>query len=111
MADNDDPPRLSVVAAIVDAKTTARGALRPEARLGTRFGSAAESETAASATPSERELAKALQGGQRPDSQSAIVRHERTSAFAGLYRKFALHQLNSQVRNKAAAILVRLSRP
>ncbi len=45
------------------------------------------------------------------DSQSATARHERRSAFAGLYRRFALHQLNSQVRNKAAAILARLSRP
>lgn len=149
MTNRDDPPRLSVVAAIMDAETSGKGTLRPEARLGTRYSTAAESQAAASATPAEQELARALQGGgqgqcddaegelamaellmladQVPkadelatglnqacllseDSQPATARRERRSAFAGLYRRFALHQLNSQVRNKAAAILALLSR-
>jgi hypothetical protein len=155
MTIKDDPPRLSVVAAIIDADTSGKGALRPEARLGTRYSIAAESQAAASATASEQELAQALQGdqGQRADAQGELAmaallmladqlpqadelatglnqaflrsddsqpatdtqpatsRRERRSAFAGLYRRFALHQLNSQVRNKAAAILALLSRP
>jgi hypothetical protein len=44
------------------------------------------------------------------DSRSVSVRQEPRSAFADLYRRLALHQLNSQVRNKAAAILYRLIR-
>ncbi len=155
MPNNDVPPRLSVVAAIIEGETTAKGMLRPENRLGTRYGTGAESQAAASATLTEQKLAHALQGGQGPcadaqgelamaellmladqvpqadklatglnqafllsddsqpvtDSQPATARHERRSAFAGLYRRFALHQLNSQVRNKAAAILARLNRP
>ena len=154
MTNNDDLPRLSVVAAIMDAKATAKGTQRLEGRLGTRYGPASEPQAAATATPSEQELAQALQSGQSPradadgelaaellvladqvpladelatrlkqaflpsdvpqpatDSHSDTARQERTSAFAGLYRKFALHQLNSQVRNKAAAILARLGRP
>lgn len=155
MTNNDDLPRLSVVAAIMDVETSGKGSLRSEARLGTRYGKAAESQAAASATPAEQQLAQALQGGQgacadsegeqamaelliladqvpqadelaaglnqafslsddsQPvtDSQPTTARRERRSAFAGLYRRFALHQLNSQVRNKAAAMLARLSRP
>ena len=149
MTNGDDPPRLSVVAAIMDAETSGNGPLRAEARLGTRYSTAADSQAAASATPAEQELAQALQGSQgqcadpdgelamaellmladqvpqadelatglnqafllSDDSQPAAARRERMSAFAGLYRRFALHQLNSQVRNKAAAILALLSRP
>jgi hypothetical protein len=148
MTSKDEPPRLSVVAAIMDAETSGKGVLGPEARLGTRYSTAADSQAAASATPTEQELAQALQGGhgqcldaegelamaellmladQVPqadelatglnqaflssdDSQPATARRERRSAFAGLYRRFALHQLNNQVRNKAAAILALLSR-
>ena len=155
MTNKDDPPRLSVVAAIMDAETPGQGALRSEARLGTRYGTTAESQAAASATPAEQQLAQALQGGegacadsegelamaellmladQMPqagelaaglnqafslpdnsepvtDSEPPTAPRDRRSAFAGLYRRFALHQLNSQVRNKAAAMLARLSRP
>ena len=42
------------------------------------------------------------------DSTPTIARKERESAFAALYRKLMLHQLNSQVRNKAAALLGQL---
>ena len=155
MSNNNAPPRLSVVAAIMDAKATAKSALRPEARLGTRYGPATGSQAAASAMRTEQELAQALQGSQgscadsegepaiaellmladqvpqadelatglnqafllsedsQPvtDSQPTAAQHKRRLAFAGLYRKFALHQLNNQVRNRAAAILARLSRP
>lgn len=44
------------------------------------------------------------------DSQSAPARDECRSAFADLYRRLALHQLNNQVRNKAAASLWKLIR-
>jgi hypothetical protein len=44
------------------------------------------------------------------DSQPVPARGERRSAFADLYRKLALHQLNNQVRNKAAASLWKLIR-
>ncbi len=44
-----------------------------------------------------------------PDgSGPGVAREKRASAFADLYRNLTLHQLNSQVRNKAAAILGRL---
>jgi hypothetical protein len=39
------------------------------------------------------------------DSKAALAHPERRVAFADLYRGLALHQLNNQVRNKAAAIL------
>lgn len=44
------------------------------------------------------------------DSKAALASEERRSAFADLYRRLALHQLNSQVRNKAAETLCRLVR-
>ena len=44
------------------------------------------------------------------DSHPAPARDERRSAFADLYRRLALHQLNNQVRNKAAASLWKLIR-
>ena len=44
------------------------------------------------------------------DSHPAPAHDERRSAFADLYRRLALHQLNNQVRNKAAASLWRLIR-
>ncbi len=147
MTNEEEPPRLSVVAAIIDADTSGKGVLPPAARLGTQYRADAESRAAASATPTEQALAQVLQGGQGAqaqsepvmaellmlanqvpqadelatglsqaflppdDSQRATERHQRRSAFADLYRRFALHQLNNQVRNKAAAILARLSRP
>jgi hypothetical protein len=47
-----------------------------------------------------------------PDhSRPAPSRDERRSAFADLYRSLALHQLNNQVRNKAAAALWKLILP
>lgn len=148
MTNEDDPPRLSVVAAIIDAETPGKGALLPATRLGTRYRRASDSHAAASATPTEQDLAQVLQGDQGQgasvqggsamaellkladqvpqadelatgliqafllpdDSQPATTRRERRSAFADLYRRFALHQLNSQVRNLAAAILASLSR-
>ena len=42
------------------------------------------------------------------DSRPALESDEWRSAFADQYRRLALHQLNSQVRNKAAAELCRL---
>jgi hypothetical protein len=46
----------------------------------------------------------------RHDSEPALAGEERRSAFADLYRRLALHQLNSQVRNKASATLGKLAR-
>jgi len=149
MTNEGDPPRLFVLAAIIDPGTSGKGALQSAARLGTRYRRASDSRAAASATPAEKELAQVLRGGQGqgasvdgdsamaelliladevsqadelatglsqafllPDhSEPATTRSERRSAFADLYHRFALHQLSSQVRNKAAAILALLSRP
>lgn len=44
------------------------------------------------------------------ESRSGAAKEERCPAFADLYRKLALHQLNNQVRNKASAILSALIR-
>jgi hypothetical protein len=63
--------------------------------------------------PAADELAARLSQAFLPqaDSRPALARDERCSAFADVYRRLALHQLNSQVRNKAAAVLSRLGRP
>jgi hypothetical protein len=138
-------PRLAVVARIMGSDDT--GPIAAAARLGHRFRTPTEVPVA-SATTTERELARALQGdteqdgdppGERAmaellllagdipepdklaaalsqalllpdDSRPALARAERRSAFADLYRRLALHHLNSQVRNKAAAMLGRLDR-
>jgi hypothetical protein len=141
------PPRLAVVAAIIDGGAASRGPLASAARLGSEIHGKAQSATAVTATPEERALARALRdNGQRDgpstdhaiaelllladddpeagtlatglsqafllpdDSQAALAVEERRSVFADLYRRLALHGLNSQVRNKAAAILCRLRR-
>lgn len=141
------PPRLAVVAAIIDGDGLRPSPLATAARLGSEILQKAESAAAASATPTERALAQAMRGGgQReeplvdhaiaellllvddgpdasklatglseafllPDApRAALAREERRTAFAELYRRLALHQLNSQVRNKAAAILCGLIR-
>jgi hypothetical protein len=149
MINEGDPPRLSVVAAIIDPGASGKSALQPAARLGSRYRRASDAGAAASATPTEQELAQALQGGQgqgdSADGDAAIAelliladevpqadelatglsqvfllpdhsepdttRRERRSAFADLYHRVALHQLSSQVRNKAAAIVALLRRP
>jgi hypothetical protein len=64
MINEGDPPRLSVVAAIIDPETSGKRALQPAARLGSRYRRASDSRAAASATPTEQELAQVLQGGQ-----------------------------------------------
>jgi hypothetical protein len=145
MTTRNCPPRLTVVAAIIDEDGALPNDLRSAARLGGRSGSVAEPDLAPTTT--ERALALALQGGQNTGETPAaepviaellmlaeeesgaddlavalsqaflrpagsgrdIARDEPRSAFADLYRRLALHQLNSQVRNKAAAILARLS--
>ncbi|HXS65274.1 MAG TPA: hypothetical protein VN767_20665 [Streptosporangiaceae bacterium] len=63
--------------------------------------------------PESDELAAALSETFLPsgDSAAAPARRDRTSAFADLYRRLALAQLNNQVRNKVAAALARLRRP
>lgn len=137
----DRPPRLAVVAAIIDGEGLGSGPLVTAARLGSEIHERAESAAATTATAVERALAQAMRGGQRDepsadraiaelllivddgpeasdlatglsqafllpdDSEAALAREERRSAFADLYRRLALHQLNSQVRNKAAALL------
>lgn len=151
MKNIDYPPRLAVVAAIIDEEV-GQGPLVSAARLGTEILDKAQSATAAAATPAELALAQALCGngpcanGNRDDrstdhaiaelllladedpeagtlatglsqaflladdSKAALASEERRSAFADLYRRLALHQLNSQVRNKAAETLCRLVR-
>lgn len=147
MKNPDCPPRLAVVAAIIDDGEVGQGPLVSAARLGSEIFDKAQSATAAAATPAERALAQALRGnGKRDehstdhviaelllladedpeagmlatglsqafllpgDSKAALAREERRSAFADLYRRLVLHQLNSQVRNKAAAVLFSLRR-
>jgi hypothetical protein len=151
MKNTDYPPRLAVVAAIIDGEV-GQGPLVSAARLGTEILDKAQSATAAAATPAELALAQALCGnglsgnGKRDEhsadhaiaelllladedpeagmlatglsqvflladnSKAALANEERRSAFADLYRRLALHQLNSQVRNKAAATLCSLLR-
>jgi hypothetical protein len=148
MTNTDCPPRLAVVAAIIDGGATSLGPVASAARLGAEMHGKAQSAMATAATPAERALAQALRdGGQRDgtptdhaiaellllaaddpeagrlatglsqaflvpdDSRAALAREERRSAFADLYRRLALHQLDSQVRNKAAATLCRLDSP
>src|SRR5215472_2028085 len=146
MPSEDRPPRLAVVAAMIE--DDGGRCVESVARLGTRFRTAAEAGAAAMATPAERALAWALQGGDdrgdeladqpvmaqllllagdvgdtrelasglndafvRGDGPGqAAPREDRASAFADLYRSLTLHQLNSQIRNKAAEILGRLHR-
>ncbi len=153
MTSTDLPPRLAVVAAIIDDQRAAAGdgspalgSLASAARLGGGLVSKAKAASAADPTATERALAEALQaeghasgpsdhaiaelllladdvptagdlaaGLSRAfllpgDSRSSLASQERRSAFADLYRKLALHQLNSQVRNKAAAVLFKLIR-
>lgn len=147
MKRTDGPPRLTVVAAIMNGESPGAGPLASAARLGCEIHERIQSASAATATPAERALAQALQDDYQRDelpadqaiaelliladgdgkasklaaelSQaflppdefcSALASEERRSAFADLYRKLALHELNSQVRNKAAAILFRLTR-
>lgn len=146
MERTDGPPRLTVVAAIMNGESRGNGPLASAARLGCEIHDRIQSATAATATPAERALAQALQDddqrGDWPAGQaiaelliladgdgeasklaaelsqaflppdeftSALASEERRSAFADLYRELALHQLNSQVRNKAAAILFTLA--
>lgn len=146
MKNIDYPPRLAVVAAIIDEEV-GQGPLVSAARLGTEILDKAQSATAAAATPAELALAQALCGNGKRDepssdhaiaellliadedpeagvlatglsqvflladnSKAALANEERRSAFADLYRRLALHQLNSQVRNKAAETLCRLVR-
>lgn len=146
MKNTDYPPRLAVVAAIIDGEV-GQGPLVSAARLGTEILAKAQSATAAAATPAELALAQALCGNGKRDepssdhaiaellliadedpeagvlatglsqvflladnSKAALANEERRSAFADLYRRLALHQLNSQVRNKAAATLCSLLR-
>ena len=145
MKNTDYPPRLAVVAAIIDGEATSRGPLASAARLGSEIHDRAQSAMATAATPAERALAQALRdSGQREststdhaiaelllladddpeagklatglsqaflpsdESKADLAREERRSAFTDLYRSVALHRLNSQVRNKAAATLYRL---
>jgi hypothetical protein len=60
--------------------------------------------------PESDQLAAALSATFLPPDASGpgLVRSDRTSAFAELYRRLALAQLNNQVRNKVAAALGRL---
>lgn len=139
MNNTDCPPRLAVVAAIIDGSQAGRGPLVSGARLGSEIRDKARSATAATATPAEHALAQALRDDGSTDHaiadlllladdgpvagrlaiglseefllpKSPLVREERRSAFADLYRRLVLHQLNSQVRNKAAATLCVLRR-
>lgn len=66
----------------------------------------------ADACPGARKLAAGLsQAFLAPgDPASGLPEQDRRSAFADLYRRLALHQLDNQVRNKAAAALRGLSR-
>ncbi|HET7015446.1 MAG TPA: hypothetical protein VFI65_16130 [Streptosporangiaceae bacterium] len=63
--------------------------------------------------PESDELAAALSETFLPsdDSAAVLTRRDGTSAFADLYRRLALAQLNNQVRNKVAAALGRLRSP
>jgi hypothetical protein len=63
--------------------------------------------------PESGELAAALSETflSADDSEPGPERRDRTSAFADLYRRLALAQLNNQVRNKVAAALGRLRGP
>lgn len=146
MTSTDCPPRLAVVAAMIDGQGAGPGPLALAARLGSEIYDKAESAAIATATPAERALAQALRGEDRRDelppadhaiaelllladdgpdasrlatgliraflppgdSGAALAGDDRRSAFAELYRRLALHQLNSQVRNKAAAIVCKL---
>jgi len=142
MKSTNCPPRLDVVAAIIDGQSLGHGLVVSAARLGSEIREKAESAAAATPTPQERALAQAMRAdGQRDersadqviaelllladdgpdasklaaglsqaflrpdDSKAALACEERRSAFADLYRRLALHQLDSQVRNKAAAVL------
>jgi hypothetical protein len=139
-------PRLAVVAAIIDDGASDASATSGS-RVGSRYREAAADGMAASPTPEERALARALRGegadckypvgdpvmaellllandcpeaGELalglsqaflpPDnSLAAVAPRDRRPAFAALYRRLALHQLDSQVRNRAAAVLRKLN--
>lgn len=62
--------------------------------------------------PESGELAAALSETFLPpgDSTPALAQPDRTTAFADLYRRLALAQLNNQVRNRVAAALGGLRR-
>ena len=145
MTTTNDPPRLAVVAAIIDS--AADGPLTSSARLGSEIQTKVVSAAEAIPTAAERALAEALQDDDQRDSppadpaiaelllladdgpdasklaaglnqacsltddpRPAPSRDERRSAFADVYRRLALHQLNNQVRNNAAATLRKLIR-
>lgn len=136
------PPRLPVVAAMIDGEGLGRGPVVTAARMGNEIQEKAQSAAAATATAAERALAQAICGDRQreehltdhaiaellllvddgpeasklatglsqafllpDDSEAALPRDERSFAFAELYRRLVLHQLNSQVRNKAAALM------
>lgn len=61
--------------------------------------------------PAADKLADGLSQALLPQARLAPARDERRFAFADVYRRLALHQLDSQVRNKAAAVLGRLDAP
>ncbi len=147
MTSTDYPPRLAVVASIIDECSPVDASLAAAGRIGSDLQGNAASATQAEPTPQERALAEALQEDDQndgpptdraiaellllvddvpaaddlatglsqtfllpEDSRPALAREERHSAFADLYRRLALHHLNSQVRNKAAAKLRKLIR-
>jgi hypothetical protein len=142
MKSDSYPPRLAVVAAIVDGGRPGDGPVTSAARMSSTVRDCAVHPDADAATTQELALAEVLQwgenGGQaagdaamadllyladdcpgadklaaglsqkflRPDdSAPGVPAEDRRSAFVDLYRKLALHQLENQVRNKAAAVL------
>ena len=136
------PPRLPVVAAMIDGEGLGHGPVVTAARMGSEIQQKAQSAAATTATPTERALAQAIRGDRqseeqvidqaiaellllvddgpeasklaaglsqaflRPDDSKAALAHDELGlAFAELYRRLVLHQLNSQVRNKAAELM------
>jgi hypothetical protein len=140
MTSEEGSPRLSVVAAIIDdpddrplgpaarsgsryREPSAASATPKERELaqalqgdgqpsGQDEPAMAELLMLAAQIPQAEELATGLSEAYLlpDDSRLTCAREERRSAFVELYRRLALHQLSSQVRNRAAAVLARLGR-
>lgn len=111
--------RSSAESVPVDAATPAERALaqalRGDGQRGRPFAdhTIAELLLLADDDPAADKLADGLGDALLPraGSRPALARDERRFAFADIYRRLALHELDSQVRNKAAAILARLGAP
>jgi hypothetical protein len=70
MTKSDQPPRLAVVASIIDDGGGASGPLVSAARLGSEIHDKAESAALAEPTPQERALAEALDDDTREGQQA-----------------------------------------